>query len=73
MARLVQSTLKAPRVKTITVAEALFWVARIGGFSRSKNGGPAGSIVLGRGLANVEMGAQAMRILRSQRRSKPEK
>jgi hypothetical protein len=59
-----QSKVQIPDPNTITVRDAVFWVARFGGFSRSKNGGLPGGIVLGRGLEQLANGARIVRVMR---------
>ncbi len=47
-----------------TIAEVTFWIAKIGGYTgRASSGGPPGSAVLARGLADVRTAAQALEAL----------
>lgn len=47
-----------------TIAEVTFWIAKIGGYTgRASSGGPPGSVVLARGLADVRVAVQALKAL----------
>ena len=46
-----------------TLAEATLWVAKIGGYTGKSSGGPPGSIVIGRGLREVQVAVRALKAL----------
>jgi hypothetical protein len=57
--------LRAPRVvpdvATLTLEQAVRWVADIGGYTGRSSGGPPGVVVIGRGLIEVVAAAKALR------------
>ena len=48
-----------------TIAQAVRWIADLGGYTGKSSGGPPGSITIGRGLRRVQDGAKAVLALRS--------
>lgn len=46
--------------KTPTIAQAVLWIAELGGYTGKQSGGPPGTIVLGRGLRDVEIAARVL-------------
>jgi hypothetical protein len=56
---------KAKGVKNPTLALAVEWVARIGGYIGKSSGGPPGAITIGRGLEFLEAAAWTLDALRS--------
>ncbi len=51
-----------------TIAQAVRWIAEIGGYTGKQSGGPPGTIVIGRGLRDVEIATRVLVNLSSQRR-----
>ena len=49
------------RGATPTLAEAVRWIADLGGYTGKSSGGPPGATVIGRGLAKVELLATALK------------
>jgi hypothetical protein len=49
------------RGATPTLAEAVRWIADLGGYTGKSSGGPPGATVIGRGLAKVELLAAALK------------
>ena len=49
------------RGETPTLAEAVRWIADLGGYTGKSSGGPPGQTVIGRGLAKVELLATALK------------
>jgi hypothetical protein len=47
-----------------TMAQAMVWLADLGGYTGKSSGGPPGAITIGRGLQRVVDGANAVRALR---------
>jgi len=45
-----------------TIAEATFWIAQLGGYTRRSNGSPPGSISIARGLEYLQGVAEGLRI-----------
>jgi hypothetical protein len=39
---------------TATIAQAVYWIARIGGYTGKSSGGPPGALVIARGLRRIE-------------------
>lgn len=53
-----------------TIAEAVRWIADLGGYNGKSSGGPPGAITIGRGLHDVLVAAAAIKALDTQRRRK---
>jgi ribonuclease HI len=51
------------RGATPTLAEAVRWIADLGGYTGKSSGGPPGPTVIGRGLAKVELLATALKTM----------
>ena len=47
-----------------TMAQAVLWMADLGGYTGKSSGGPPGSITIGRGLERLKMGVEAVLALR---------
>jgi hypothetical protein len=43
-----------------TIAQAVRWIAELGGYTGKQSGGPPGTIVIGRGLRDVEIAARVL-------------
>ena len=54
--------------RTPTIAQAVRWIAELGGYTGKQSGGPPGTIVIGRGLRDVETAARVLANLSSQDR-----
>lgn len=50
---------------TPTLAQAVLWVAEMGGYTGKSSGGPPGSITIGRGLERLSIAANVLKQLRS--------
>ena len=48
-----------------TIAEAVRWIAEMGGYTGKSSGGPPGSITIGRGLERLRQRAEALEDLES--------
>lgn len=46
--------------RTPTIAQAVRWIAELGGYTGKQSGGPPGTIVIGRGLRDVEIAARVL-------------
>ncbi len=46
--------------KTPTIGQAVLWLAQLGGYTGKQSGGPPGTIVIGRGLRDVEIAARVI-------------
>ena len=46
--------------KIPTIAQAVRWIAELGGYTGKQSGGPPGTIVIGRGLRDVEIAARVL-------------
>ena len=46
--------------KVPTIAQAVRWIAELGGYTGKQSGGPPGTIVIGRGLRDVEIAARVL-------------
>lgn len=46
--------------KTPTIGQAVLWLAQLGGYTGKQSGGPPGTIVIGRGLRDVEIAARVL-------------
>ena len=46
--------------QTPTIAQAVRWIAELGGYTGKQSGGPPGTIVIGRGLRDVEIAARVL-------------
>jgi hypothetical protein len=46
-----------------TIAEAVLWLAELGGYTGKSSGGPPGSQTIGRGLNNIGLATEAVRAL----------
>lgn len=64
-----QHKLVAPDPDTMTIGEALWWIARLGGYSGRSTGARAGAITIGRGLDDVVSLAGAIPFARKALRS----
>ncbi len=53
--------------RTPTIAQAVRWIAELGGYTGKQSGGPPGTIVIGRGLRDVEIAARVLVNLPSER------
>lgn len=54
--------------RTPTIAQAVRWIAELGGYTGKQSGGPPGTIVIGRGLRDVEIAARVLAGLPLERR-----
>ena len=43
-----------------TISQAVLWIAELGGYTGKQSGGPPGTIVIGRGLRDVEIAARVL-------------
>jgi hypothetical protein len=63
--------LKAPerygQASVLCMAEAIRWIAELGGYRGKSSGGPPGAIVIGRGLQRIRAAAAALRNLPAQK------
>lgn len=59
-----QSKLTVPDPETMTLEVAVFWLARLGGYTGKSSGGPPGGITISRGLEDVQAVARAIPALR---------
>lgn len=55
-----QSKLTVPDPDTMTISDAVAWIARLGGYTGKSSGGPPGATVIGRGLEDVLVAARAI-------------
>lgn len=55
-----QSKLTQPDPETMTIGEAVAWIARLGGYTGKSSGGPPGTTVISRGLQDVLVAARAI-------------
>lgn len=55
-----QSKEVPPDEKTMTLGQAVLWVARLGGYTGKSSGGPPGTIVIGRGLDYIAGAAHVL-------------
>lgn len=55
-----QTTLVPPDPETMTIGEAVAWIARLGGYTGKSSGGPPGATVIGRGLEDVLVAARVL-------------
>lgn len=62
-----QSKLMPPDPKTMTIAEAVLWIARLGGYTGKSSGGPPGGVVISRGLCDVVAAAHAVSAIKAWR------
>lgn len=53
---------KVPERRAISLKQAVYWVAEIGGYTGKSSGGPPGSITIGRGLREVQAAARVLAI-----------
>ena len=51
-----------------TIAQAVRWIAELGGYTGKQSGGPPGTIVIGRGLRDVEIAARVLANISPNRR-----
>jgi hypothetical protein len=51
-----------------TIAQAVRWIADIGGYVGNKSSGPPGSVVIGRGLQDLEIAARVLEAIEAQKR-----
>lgn len=64
-----QHKLIVPDPDTMTMAEAIWWVARFGGYTGRSSGARAGAATIGRGLDDVTAAAATLAVLGKRRRS----
>lgn len=55
-----QSKLVPPDPETMTIGDAVAWIARLGGYTGKSSGGPPGATVIGRGLEDVLVAARVL-------------
>ena len=67
---LVLKRLDKKRTETVpdaipTIAQAVRWIADLGGYTGKSSGGPPGSITIGRGLERLRYGVKAVLAMRA--------
>jgi hypothetical protein len=68
-----QSKLVPPDPETMTLADAVLWTARLGGYTGKSSGGPPGTTTLSRGLHDVVTFARAITALEHRNRNRNQK
>jgi hypothetical protein len=63
-----QSKLQPPDPETMTIGEAVLWIARLGGYTGKSSGGPPGSTTISRGLEDVIVAARVISATKHRRR-----
>lgn len=58
-----------PKYDTLTIYDAVEWIARLGGYTGKSSGGPPGSSTIGRGLEQVTQAARLLAVLGKSTRS----
>ena len=64
-----QHKLVVPDPDTLTMGEAIWWIARFGGYTGRSSGARAGAITIGRGLDDVTIAAATLGVVGKRRRS----
>ena len=64
LARRIKKRAELAPSESLTIASALEWVARIGGYTGKSSGGPPGSITIGRGLERLQAAVDGVRAVR---------
>lgn len=63
-----QSKLVPPDPETMTISEAVLWIARLGGYTGKSSGGPPGTTTISRGLEDVIVAARVISAAKDRKR-----
>jgi hypothetical protein len=64
LARRIKKRAEPVPSESLTIASALEWIARLGGYTGKSSGGPPGSITIGRGLERLQTAVEGVRAVR---------
>ena len=59
-----------PDEKTMTIGQAVLWIARLGGYTSKSSGGPPGTVVISRGIDYIAGAAAVLEAASSRRKRK---